>query len=689
MLDIYFSAILGALGVNLSVFESVFPLVKKLSIGILAIALGIAFYIFIFQISKNLNPSSIDDAESPLSLLASFATAIFSVLAYKPLLNILLSFTTSSLTVLQSSKLTKILKKGLASDMFDSFYDSLVKSSGNKSIIGKVIGTHMPERIAAIILVAYIYSKLYKMTKIILRTYVGVGILTYLAPLPLACLSSRATKGVTKGFLQIYIEHLLSIILNCWFLRIVLNGFGAINFDSLSKMQSSMSGIQKILSDIMTSPVEKKFTTFAVIVVWSLMIGAFIDYAVNINAYIERMTSTGGLSIVPNGRSINPFKDNIVTKAIAAGYLAESITGTPLKSMKHMAGKAWEEKLKSEIHSAGDGNGFFGFGGADSNPKNPNPSPNGGGPNGGGPENGNPKNGSGGTAMGGSKPRKQKENDGKKAMEPFSPAAENAKQAGMYSLLHQPLSGKEAKKKMAEAMNGNSALMDPYGEGKDYLDQLKNGMSKEDQEKLDNSLVFDSGNDGIQIMSDIESDGNGTVTAKMNGEDIELHDEESKNAMVQEGKAANAIVNIAGQELYYDSNQCPNFHKMVGGIDFGEPTDTSFADTHTYNPGSSQTYDDFVVGGNTQFSQNDVSFDKSGNSSSDILRRNEAETFSGANHSDLDGLHNGMPETDHDEATFNHPGNGSDAFRGSDVFESDHNDAEKDFGSIPNDEIEF
>ena len=53
VLDIYFSATLGALGVNLSVFESVFPLVKKLSIGIMAIALGVAFYIFIFQICKN------------------------------------------------------------------------------------------------------------------------------------------------------------------------------------------------------------------------------------------------------------------------------------------------------------------------------------------------------------------------------------------------------------------------------------------------------------------------------------------------------------------------------------------------------------------------------------------------------------------------------------------------------------
>lgn len=207
-----------------------------------------------------------------------------------------------------------------------------------------------------------------------------------------------------------------------------------------------MSGIQKIISDIMTSPVEKKFTTFAVIVVWSMMIGAFIDYAVNINIYIERMTGVGGLSIVPNGQSISPFKDNVVTKAAtgtaaAVGGLAGSIAGTPLKSMKNMAGKAWEEKLKSEVQSAKEGNGFFGFGGSGINPTNPSP-----GPNDGNPNNGNPNNGSGGAAMGGSKPLKQNAIDGKNQMEPFSPAVENAKQAGMYSLLHKPLSGKNAKK---------------------------------------------------------------------------------------------------------------------------------------------------------------------------------------------------------------------------------------------------
>ena len=60
--------------------------------------------------------------------------------------------------------------------------------------------------------------------------------------------------------------------------------------------------------------------------------------------------------------------------------------------------------------------------------------------------------------MGGSKPLKQNAIDGKKSMEPFSPAVENAKQAGMYSLLHKPLSGKNAKKQMAAAMKDKNGF---------------------------------------------------------------------------------------------------------------------------------------------------------------------------------------------------------------------------------------
>ena len=57
VLDIYFSAILGALGVNLSVFESVFPLVKKLSIGIMAMQLTVFHLIILYFYLSNFKKS--------------------------------------------------------------------------------------------------------------------------------------------------------------------------------------------------------------------------------------------------------------------------------------------------------------------------------------------------------------------------------------------------------------------------------------------------------------------------------------------------------------------------------------------------------------------------------------------------------------------------------------------------------
>ena len=98
--------------------------------------------------------------------------------------------------------------------------------------------------------------------------------------------------------------------------------------------------------------------------------------------------------------------------------------------------------------------------------------------------------------------------------------------------------------------------MDPYGEGKEYLDKLKNGKSKEDQNKLDNSLVFDAGKDGMQIMSDIESDGKGKITATMNGENIELFNDDAQGSATESGNL-DASVDIGGQTMSYDSSKCP------------------------------------------------------------------------------------------------------------------------------------
>lgn len=676
--DIFFSATLGILGVNLNVFEKVFPLVKSLNVGIITIALGIAFYIFIYQIWKNLSPTTVNDAESPLSLLASFSTTIIVIIIYRPLLNILLSFTTGSLTILQSSKLTKILEKGLATTMYDTFLDSLTtkvyfstKSKffiikklaevGNKAgnaasdVFDAATAKDMPQRIAAIILVAYIYSKLYKIMKIIIRTYVGVGILTYLAPLPLATRASKTTKGYATNFIQIYIEHLVSILLNCWFLRIVFDGFGAIDFSNLKKMSYSMSGITSALRNwTYATYFDKTYELFATVFIWVLMIGAFIDYAVNLNVYIERISGIGGLSMVPNSsHPSNPMKESPISRVVtgAMGTAAGLAIGVPLQAMKSMAGKKVGEKLekdfeersgifskvpKNEESSDSDTSSSSERSGAATGKKSKND-----------------------TAMGGNNGSKPNGKNKKNPMEPFSPAADNSKQAGMYSLLHKPLSGKDAKKQMAAAMKGKDGFMDPYGDGKEYLDKLKNGKSKEDQKKLDNSLVFDAGKDGMQIMSDIESDGKGKITATMNGEDIELFNEDAQASATGN---LDASVDIGGQTMSYDSSKCPTFHKMMGGITFDEsdivssgsssgtstgtvgnssssgmntssetvfrgesendvlgnesmgasgngsnhtPSSKSSVDdinSRIYNPGSSQTYDDFTVGNDTDSS---------------------------------------------------------------------------------------
>ena len=673
--DIFFSATLGILGVNLNVFEKVFPLVKSLNVGIITIALGIAFYIFIYQIWKNLSPTTVNDAESPLSLLASFSTTIIVIIIYRPLLNILLSFTTGSLTILQSSKLTKILEKGLATTMYDTFLDSLTtkvyfstKSKffiikklaevGNKAgnaasdVFDAATAKDMPQRIAAIILVAYIYSKLYKIMKIIIRTYVGVGILTYLAPLPLATRASKTTKGYATNFIQIYIEHLVSILLNCWFLRIVFDGFGAIDFSNLKKMSYSMSGITSALRNwTYATYFDKTYELFATVFIWVLMIGAFIDYAVNLNVYIERISGIGGLSMVPNSsHPSNPMKESPISRVVtgAMGTAAGLAIGVPLQAMKSMAGKKVGEKLEKDFEER---NGIFSK--VPKNEESSDSDTSSSSERSGAATGKKPKNDA---AMGGNNGSKPNGKNKKNPMEPFSPAADNSKQAGMYSLLHKPLSGKDAKKQMAAAMKGKDGFMDPYGEGKEYLDKLKNGKSKEDQKKLDNSLVFDAGKDGMQIMSDIESDGKGKITATMNGEDIELFNEDAQASATGN---LDASVDIGGQTMSYDSSKCPTFHKMMGGITFDEsdivssgsssgastgtvgnssssgmntssetvfrggsendvlgnesmgasgngsnhtPNSKSSVDdinSRIYNPGSSQTYDDFTVGNDT------------------------------------------------------------------------------------------
>ena len=141
----------------------------------------------------------------------------------------------------------------------------------------------------------------------------------------------------------------------------------------------------------------------------------------------------------------------------------------------------------------------------------------------------------------------------------------------------------------------------------------------------------------------------------MNGENIELFNDDAQGSATESGNL-DASVDIGGQTMSYDSSKCPTFHKMMGGITFDESeivsseasnsgsmgtvgnstssgtytsSETVFGgasndvlgnesvggfgsgsnhahskssiddiNSRIYNPGSSQTYDDFTVGNN-------------------------------------------------------------------------------------------
>ena len=70
-------------------------------------------------------------------------------------------------------------------------------------------------------------------------------------------------------------------------------------------------------------------------------------------------------------------------------------------------------------------------------------------------------------------------------------------------------------------------------------------ISKDVQNILVISLVFDAGKDGMQIMSDIESDGIGKITATMNGENIELFNDDAQGSATESGNL-DASVDLGG-----------------------------------------------------------------------------------------------------------------------------------------------
>lgn len=551
--DIFFKYAFTALGANLSIFETVVPGVKKLNVGIVGLGLSIAFIMLLIKLIQSMSPNS---NESVVLLLWNFIASVILIGIYRPIVDIFLDFINNTSatfdSVAKGLKIVKSENQTLSKNLMSSLYLALQKGLGadtsttSKKLL-KIVGADIPKDILAFLLVIYIAFKLYKIAKIAIQNYVDLGIMTYLAPIPIALHTSQSTDNYFKNFLQMYAEKGVIVILNGWFIRVILAGFNQIKFASLVKKNSAMMKSIKAVSN--TSILALGTNGFAVIMLWLFIIGGFIEFAINLNSYISRLGIGGGATL-DNAANSKSFGEKLMHTAQTVG------TAYGVRKAGTVAGKVAGKvgsKIKDKITPADVPNGKT----SDQ-------------------QKGNNSHTTRGKSR--SKTNTKKNN-------PYSPTSEMKSAAAIDNLLGEKMSGYQAKNQLQSAFDDTDALM-PEKEARDFLkDKKKEATTKEDKNRLKNALVFNTKGGGKQILSGIKSDGKGNVRASLGREAVELKSSEAMkskyfpnvsgsndaNASTEEPKQTiteTASINIGGQKMYYDPIKSPSFHKMMGSVNF-------------------------------------------------------------------------------------------------------------------------
>ena len=551
--DIFFKYAFTALGANLSIFETVVPGVKKLNVGIVGLGLSIAFIMLLIKLIQSMSPNS---NESVVLLLWNFIASVILIGIYRPIVDIFLDFINNTSatfdSVAKGLKIVKSENQTLSKNLMSSLYLALQKGLGadasttSKKLL-KIVGADIPKDILAFLLVIYIAFKLYKIAKIAIQNYVDLGIMTYLAPIPIALHTSQSTDNYFKNFLQMYAEKGVIVILNGWFIRVILAGFNQIKFASLVKKNSAMMKSIKAVSN--TSILALGTNGFAVIMLWLFIIGGFIEFAINLNSYISRLGIGGGATL-DNAAHSKSFGEKLMHTAQTVG------TAYGVRKAGTVAGKVAGKvgsKIKDKITPADVPNGKT----SDQ-------------------QKGNNSHTTRGKSR--SKTNTKKNN-------PYSPTSEMKSAAAIDNLLGEKMTGYQAKNQLQSAFDDTDALM-PEKEARDFLkDKKKEATTKEDKNRLKNALVFNTKGGGKQILSGIKSDGKGNIRASLGKEAVELKSSEAMkskyfpnasgsnvaNASTEEPKQTiteTASINIGGQKMYYDPIKSPSFHKMMGSVNF-------------------------------------------------------------------------------------------------------------------------
>jgi hypothetical protein len=266
-LDVAAKAFLGALGCDLSTFDRYFPFAGQTYNCFLYFALGLLFLIWIFQVLRSMM-GPLSDAENPIALTVKMILFFFLTLFSKDIFMVALN--------IAATPYSWIYNQSVSLDNINQNAPSFTQMMESATGVG----------FTGLLLVIFLLMIGWNFFKILLEAaerYVIVGILAYTSPLAFCTGASKSTNNIFKGWCRMVASQLFLLIMNVWFIKIIISAFGAVGFTL---------GTIKTNSNVLTDS--------GSMIIWSICMLAMMKAAQKMDSYMASM----GMTVAQTGTSM-------------------------------------------------------------------------------------------------------------------------------------------------------------------------------------------------------------------------------------------------------------------------------------------------------------------------------------------------------------------------------------------------
>lgn len=209
-LDLISSAVLGALGTDMSIFLKYFPAAETMYEIFVAIAIGLILLNFVWQLFKNFGLIAGVEAEDPIKLTIRTILFIFLTFYADSIVQIALD--------IGGTPYEWILQSELPPISFADFNSTIivilgVLLNGSVSLIALVL----------LIVLAWNYLKLLLEAG---ERYILLAVLVFTAPVAFAMGSSKSTSKIFESWCRMLGGQIFLLIMNAWCLRLFTSMVG-------------------------------------------------------------------------------------------------------------------------------------------------------------------------------------------------------------------------------------------------------------------------------------------------------------------------------------------------------------------------------------------------------------------------------------------------------------------------------